>query len=126
MIPSIIAMGLYFLCDGEYRTINTHCEAKKAQANENESGSGSDSSKVLDDEEEEETCPFCQYFLASPCREEFKPWHNCIKNSEQAIDCMEPFHPLKDCMEKHGMIMGQEDDDGEEGDENDIHDNNSE
>ncbi len=24
------------------------------------------------------------------------------------------------------MIMGQEDDDGEEGDENDIHDNNSE
>ncbi len=27
---------------------------------------------------------------------------------------MEPFHPLKDCMEEHGIIMGKDDDDDEE------------
>ena len=27
---------------------------------------------------------------------------------------MEPFHPLKDCMEEHGIIMDHDDDDEEE------------
>ena len=31
------------------------------------------------DEEEEKSCPFCRFFLESPCRDSFKLWHRCIK-----------------------------------------------
>lgn len=43
-----------------------------------------DSSEGVSDEEYEEkakTCPFCRYFLESPCRESFKAWHTCVEVS---------------------------------------------
>lgn len=68
--------------------------------------------KILD--EDEETCPFCKFFLKSPCRDPFKLWQLCIKNSEDATDCMEPFFPLKKCMDEHGMSMSSEDEQNSE------------
>lgn len=35
------------------------------------------------DEEIEKRCSFCQFFLESPCRNEFKLWHACIKVRNQ-------------------------------------------
>ena len=31
------------------------------------------------EEEEEKSCPFCRFFLDSPCNKSFKAWHVCIK-----------------------------------------------
>ncbi len=87
MIPSIIIMGLFFLCEEEYRTSTAQCEANNVQNSASTSVSDSPKEVVHDgeeeeEEEEEETCPFCQFFLNSPCRDEFKPWHTCIKVSK--------------------------------------------
>jgi len=30
-------------------------------------------------EEEDESCPFCRYFLDSPCRSAFQQWRLCVK-----------------------------------------------
>jgi len=47
-----------------------------------------DSAPTIDDtkdagydqeDEEKEHCPFCRFFLESPCSETFKVWHECIK-----------------------------------------------
>lgn len=57
-----------------------------------------------------ETCPFCRYFLDSPCSNDFKKWKECIDKTEKATDCMSEFHPLKICMETHGIVMLEHDD----------------
>lgn len=33
------------------------------------------------------------------------------KVSETATNCMEPFRPLKECMDEYGIVMGGQDDD---------------
>ena len=33
------------------------------------------------DEEEERSCPFCKFFLDSPCKDSFIQWQKCIKVS---------------------------------------------
>lgn len=58
-----------------------------------------------------ETCPFCRYFLDSPCSIQFKNWKECIDASEKATDCMTEFYPLKVCMENHGIVMDHNDND---------------
>ncbi|GFH57277.1 predicted protein [Chaetoceros tenuissimus] len=62
------------------------------------------------DDEEEKSCPFCRFFLESPCRDSFKLWHRCIKVSDKPTDCMKEFHPLKECMDENGISMGDEED----------------
>lgn len=57
------------------------------------------------DDDEKEECPFCRYFLDSPCKSQFKVWQACIDKSAQATDCMTPFHPLKQCMDDNGMAL---------------------
>jgi hypothetical protein len=57
-----------------------------------------------------ETCPFCRYFLDTPCSIQFQNWKECIDATELATDCMSAFHPLMVCMEKHGLIMEQSND----------------
>ena len=49
----------------------TKCEALEENVDEKE--------ETYD--EEAETCPFCRYFLDSPCREQFKAWHACVQVS---------------------------------------------
>lgn len=49
----------------------TNCEAAEKSSSEDE--------KEEEYDEETETCPFCRYFLDSPCRESFKVWHNCVQ-----------------------------------------------
>eukprot|EP00565_Helicotheca_tamesis_P002130 CAMPEP_0185733598 /NCGR_PEP_ID=MMETSP1171-20130828/20081_1 /TAXON_ID=374046 /ORGANISM="Helicotheca tamensis, Strain CCMP826" /LENGTH=101 /DNA_ID=CAMNT_0028403375 /DNA_START=6 /DNA_END=311 /DNA_ORIENTATION=- len=61
-----------------------------------------------DEVDEDEDCPFCQYFLSSPCRTQFREWRSCIKNVKEATECMEPFRPLRKCMEIHGMMKEEE------------------
>jgi hypothetical protein len=61
------------------------------------------------EEEDYETCPFCRYFLDSPCSIQFKNWKECIDTSEKATDCMVEFYPLKVCMENHGIVMDHND-----------------
>jgi hypothetical protein len=60
---------------------------------------------IVDDDQDYETCPFCRYFLDSPCSMDFKKWKECIDKTEKATDCMSEFHPLKVCMETHGIVM---------------------
>jgi hypothetical protein len=49
----------------------TKCEALEENEDQNEEAY----------DEEAETCPFCRYFLDSPCREQFKAWHACVQVS---------------------------------------------
>ena len=62
----------------------------------------------------DEDCPFCKFFLDGPCRDEFLQWHTCVLTSEKATDCMDPFQPLKTCMDENGISMGEETNDEEE------------
>eukprot|EP00555_Chaetoceros_dichaeta_P001979 CAMPEP_0198248638 /NCGR_PEP_ID=MMETSP1447-20131203/381_1 /TAXON_ID=420782 /ORGANISM="Chaetoceros dichaeta, Strain CCMP1751" /LENGTH=85 /DNA_ID=CAMNT_0043933101 /DNA_START=225 /DNA_END=482 /DNA_ORIENTATION=- len=65
-------------------------------------------------EEEDKSCPFCQYFQDSPCRNPFRQWRICVKNVENPIMCMDPFVPLKQCMDDNGMIFESPDDNAED------------
>ena len=58
----------------------------------------------------DEDCPFCRFFLAGPCRNEFVDWHACVQTSEKATDCMNPFRPLKQCMDEHAIVFGGDED----------------
>lgn len=77
-----------------------------------ENGTDDDSNKKDTNEEdnrdEDESCPFCRYFLDSPCRSAFQKWRVCVKDAEEATDCMEPFFPLKQCMDEHGLFESPE------------------
>uniref|UniRef100_A0A7S4J7E2 GCK domain-containing protein n=1 Tax=Odontella aurita TaxID=265563 RepID=A0A7S4J7E2_9STRA len=81
-------------------------------------GAGGAHSDDNDDDDEinrmDEECPFCRFFLRSPCRGQFRQWHKCVEAAAKPTDCMEPFQPLKECMEEHGMVMF-EGNDGSEG-----------
>ena len=70
-------------------------------------GDGDDNNDVGDYEVDED-CPFCRFFLESPCKNDFIRWHACIKRSEKPTDCMEQFRPLKACMDDNGMAMSGE------------------
>lgn len=54
----------------------------------------------------DEDCPFCRFFLDGPCRDAFIQWHACVQTSEKATDCMDPFRPLKKCMDENEMSFG--------------------
>lgn len=71
------------------------------------------------DDKNYETCPFCRYFLDSPCSIQFRTWKECIDATELATDCMSAFYPLKVCMENHGLIMEQSNDSNDE--EDNVH-----
>lgn len=62
-------------------------------------------------EEEDKSCPFCRYFLDSPCRIPFRNWRLCVKNAENPTMCMDPFFPLKKCMDENGMLFESQEDD---------------
>jgi hypothetical protein len=47
------------------------CEGNNAQENE----------EVEYNEEDERSCPFCRYFLDSPCKDTFIKWQQCVKVS---------------------------------------------
>ena len=59
----------------------------------------------------DEDCPFCSFFLDGPCRDTFIKWHACVQTSEKATDCMDPFRPLKECMDENEMSFGGDGDD---------------
>eukprot|EP00562_Extubocellulus_spinifer_P028836 CAMPEP_0178640048 /NCGR_PEP_ID=MMETSP0698-20121128/15802_1 /TAXON_ID=265572 /ORGANISM="Extubocellulus spinifer, Strain CCMP396" /LENGTH=145 /DNA_ID=CAMNT_0020280449 /DNA_START=186 /DNA_END=621 /DNA_ORIENTATION=+ len=80
----------------------------------------SDENSDVGDYEVDEDCPFCRFFLESPCKRDFITWHACIKRSDKPTDCMEQFRPLKACMDDNGMTMS-----GEEIDEEDDEDNST-
>jgi len=112
--PTFIASFVYLFSDDRdghraiYRMASSSCEVSEGEEKlENY------------DEDEEKSCPFCNFFVQSPCKDSFKPWHACIKRSEEATDCMVPFHPLKACMDENNMMMDQGGDDDGEGTDND-------
>lgn len=89
----------------ESETDDTHIGADEAE--------GDDDDEDLD--EKEEDCPFCRFFLESPCRGPFRRWHKCVETAAKPTDCMESFRPLKECMDENDMTMYDEqaDDDAE-------------
>ena len=48
---------------------------------EESSRSGDKQEKGYNEEEEKDACPFCRFFLESPCSESFQVWHKCINVS---------------------------------------------
>jgi hypothetical protein len=51
-------------------------------------------------------CSLCRFFMASPCRVEFKKWERCMdiaKHNGEAIEihCMDSFLDMADCREKN-------------------------
>ena len=56
----------------------------------------------------DEDCPFCRFFLDGPCRDAFIKWHACVQASEKATDCMDPFRPLKKCMDDNEISFGDD------------------
>ncbi len=51
-------------------------------------------------------CSLCRYFLASPCKLEFKAWERCmdiskIKDEAIEVNCMDPFLAMADCRSEH-------------------------
>eukprot|EP00979_Chaetoceros_neogracilis_P016737 scaffold9262_cov287-Chaetoceros_neogracile.AAC.6 len=93
-------------------TMYEHRTFCQGHENDNESRSDDNNQEQrYDEEEEKDSCPFCRFFLESPCSEAFQVWHECIKKSDKATDCMVPFQPLKDCMEVNGITMGEEESD---------------
>jgi len=37
-----------------------------------------------EEEKEKENCPFCRFFLESPCSETFKVWQECVKVRDES------------------------------------------
>lgn len=56
---------------------NTICGTKDEGTNVNEKYS-----ELEYDEEEERHCPFCKFFLDSPCKDPFIRWQKCVKVSK--------------------------------------------
>ena len=51
----------------QYTSFNyTHCEE---QTKDNQG---------LEEEDDDKDCPFCRYFLDSPCSQQFQVWQECI------------------------------------------------
>jgi len=88
----------------------TKCIAKEEQSDEKDKLVQNDDDDVEYDEEEERECPFCSYFLDSPCKHSFIIWQKCVKKVDQPTDCMKDFYPLKECMDEHDIVMGGPDD----------------
>mmetsp|Transcript_21147 Transcript_21147/g.26888 ORF Transcript_21147/g.26888 Transcript_21147/m.26888 type:complete len:203 (-) Transcript_21147:18-626(-) len=89
-----------------------------------ENDNGSTGLDTNDDQDEDENCPFCQKFLSSPCRMQFREWRKCVKSVKEATECMEPFGPLLECMKSHGMIE-EEGNENEASGENDVTSDNN-
>jgi hypothetical protein len=61
-------------------TMYEHRTFCQGHENDNESRSDDDNQEQsYDEEEEKDSCPFCRFFLESPCSEAFQVWHECIK-----------------------------------------------
>ena len=101
-IASFIALSALVVSQ-ESSTVRCDYDAK-------DDGSESQSAQPVVDED----CPFCKFFLDGPCRDEFLQWHTCVQTSEKATDCMDPFRPLKTCMDENGISMGEDTNDEEE------------
>ena len=99
-----------------FTLLSTYSSKRTALCNgNNESGKDDKDDYVF---EVDEDCPFCRFFLESPCRSAFIDWHACVKRSDKPTDCIEEFRPLNACMDDNGMGMnGKEVDEGNEDDQ---------
>jgi len=78
-------------------TLSSNEEKKKV--NQNKDDNDDDDIPLL-----HENCPFCRYFLQSPCKDPFIPWRKCVQENDDATNCMEQFKPLHDCMKGNDLI----------------------
>ena len=109
LLSSICAISI---ADSDWNDTKCQEEAEISDSDTHEEESDSDTHEEEEEEEyddEAETCPFCRFFLDSPCKEQFLVWHKCVLSSEKATDCMDPFHPLKKCMDENEISMGAAD-----------------
>ena len=109
LLSSICAISI---ADSDWNDTKCQEEAEISDSDTHEEESDSDTHEEEEEEEyddEAETCPFCRFFLDSPCKEQFLYWHKCVLSSEKATDCMDPFHPLKKCMDENEISMGAAD-----------------
>ena len=60
----------------------TKCEEGTEGGDE---GKGNEIDEEEYDEEEERSCPFCKFFLDSPCKDTFVEWQKCVKVSKQKV-----------------------------------------
>ena len=60
----------------------THMEGNSTETENDSHNNNNNNNNDDDNEEEEEQCPFCRYFLNSPCREPFKVWQKCVQVSK--------------------------------------------
>ena len=44
-----------------------------------------------DDDKGMKSCPFCNYFLESNCKEDFIPWYKCVQVRTYVNDTLNPF-----------------------------------
>ena len=95
---SFVGLGVLILAQ------ESSTEYVKCDDDAKDGGSESQSAQPVVDED----CPFCRFFLDGPCRDEFIQWHTCVQTSEKATDCMDPFRPLKTCMDENEISMGEE------------------
>lgn len=63
-------------------TTTTMCEEHKDTENkihQEDSNEKDDDQEEYYNEEDERSCPFCRFFLNSPCKETFITWQQCVK-----------------------------------------------
>lgn len=77
-----------------------------------------------DDEDEEPVeCPLCTYMLASPCRDVFVVFKDCLDHAEGTNEkddlerCQESAQAVHACITKHRLFSKEDEEDGEGGPE---------
>ena len=107
--PALLSLSALLLLRASESDLSTGCDGDDAGDNtkrEPLAPTKSETTPKID-----EDCPFCRFFLEGPCRDTFIKWHACVQTSEKATDCMDPFRPLKKCMDENEIIWGDESDD---------------
>ena len=102
--PFLLPLSVLLLLRGSESDLSTGCDGDNADDNaksEPLAPSKSEPTPKID-----EDCPFCRFFMDGPCRDAFIQWHACVQTSEKATDCMDPFRPLKKCMDQNEISFG--------------------
>ena len=94
MVASILLTSSQFDRTKNNNIGTTCCEGSKEISNDsnnenNVGGTKSEGTNINEkyseleyDEEEERNCPFCKFFLDSPCKDSFIRWQKCVKVSK--------------------------------------------
>ena len=112
--PFLLPLSLLLMVRGSGSDLSTGCDGD--DAGDNAKNEPLDPSKTEPTPKIDEDCPLCRFFFDGPCRDAFIKWHACVQTSEKATDCMDPFRPLKECMDENEMSFGGDgsDDNSEE------------